>query len=263
MMLFAAALAALYVAVVAGLYAWQRALVYFPNSAERPPGEVGLAEATRLHLTTDDGERLLVWFLAPAPGKPLIVYFHGNGGGIDRRAERFAAFAAAGFGVLAVEYRGYGGSTGRPSEAGLHRDAEAGYREALSRVEPSRIVILGESLGSGVAVALAARHEVAALVLDSPFTSLADVAAMRFPIFPVRSLMRDRYDSAALISRVTAPLLIVHGTRDLTVPYRLGRRLFEFVNAPKTFIAVEGAGHLALGLRLRETIAWIDRAGGG
>jgi hypothetical protein len=210
-----------------------------------------------LTLTTADGERLLAWRIAPRPGQPMIVYFHGNGGGIDLRANRYRAFATAGFGVLAVEYRGYGGSTGAPSEAGLTCDAEAAYHAALESAPAGRVVLLGESLGSGLAVALASRHEIGALVLDSPYTSIADVAAALFWMFPVRLLLRDRYASDLRISAVKAPLLIVHGTRDDVVPYRLGAKLFAMANQPKQFLTVDGAGHLALDHRLPEVVRWI------
>jgi pimeloyl-ACP methyl ester carboxylesterase len=248
----------IYLAALAVLYIAQRRLLYFPNAGEIPPAAVGLREAERLHINTEDGERLLAWRIPPSPSAPMIIYLHGNGGGIGLRANRYAAFAAADFGVLALEYRGYGGSTGAPSEAGLTRDAEAAYSAALQEVGSARIVVLGESLGSGLAVKLAARHPVGAVVLDSPYSSIAEVAASKFWMFPVRWLIRDVYDSLARIADVKAPLLIVHGTRDPVVPIRFGQKLFERATAQKTFIAVEGAGHLALDARLDETIAWID-----
>ena len=253
---FATALV-LYLATLAALYVFQRHFLYFPSAQETPPAAVGLPQAERLHLTTPDGERLLAWRITPAPGAPVVVYLHGNGGGVDLRAARFAAFAAAGFGVWAVEYRGYAGSTGSPSEAGLTLDAEAAYQAALADAPPERIVLLGESLGSGLAVKLAARHPVGALALDSPYTSIVDVAAAKFWMFPVRWLIADRFPSDALIAQVKAPLLIVQGTADAIVPIRFGRRLFDLATTRKTFITVDGAGHLAMGLRLNETIAWI------
>ena len=253
----------IYLTALAGLYVFQRHLLYFPDAQETPPAAVGLPQAERRHLTTPDGERLLAWRLAPAPGAPVVVYFHGNGGGIDLRAQRFAAFAAAGFGVWAVEYRGYGGSTGSPSEAGLTLDAETAYQAALADAPPERIVLLGESLGSGLAVKLAARHAVGAVALDSPYTSIVEVAAAKFWMFPVRWLIADRFASDAVIAQVKAPLLVVHGTADPVVPFRYGRRLFDLATSKKTFITVEGAGHLAMGLRLPETVAWIGAQIGG
>jgi len=252
---------AIYLVALAALYFGQRRLQYFPNAAEVAPEAAGLANVERLHLKTSDGETLLAWFIAPAPGRPLILYFHGNGGGLDLRAARFAAFAAAGDGVLAVEYRGYGGSTGGMSEAGLIEDGEAAWDEAARRgFAAKRIVLMGESLGTGIAVALAARHDPGALVLDSPYSSTADVAASLFPIFPVRLLMRDTFRSDLRIADARAPLLIVHGSRDFVIPIRFARRLFALAREPKTFVEVPGAGHLALGLRVPQTLAWIDDA---
>ena len=166
-------------------------------------------------------------------------------------------------GLLAIEYRGYASSTGSPSEHGLKLDGEAAYAAAIaSGVAPERIVALGESLGSGVAVALAARHKIGALVLDSPYSSIADVAAAAYWFVPVRALLRDPFRNDLLIGSVTAPTLIVHGTKDLVVPIRFGEKLFALANPPKEFWRVEGAPHLAMGERLADVLSWIARTVG-
>jgi uncharacterized protein len=256
------ACAALYAAVFVALLLGQRKILYQPDAAEVAPATLGL-EAETLRLKTADGETLAAWSIAPAPGRPLILYFHGNAGGLDLRVERFRAFAKAGMGVLAIEYRGYAGSTGRPSERGLKLDGEAAYATAIATgVEPKRIVAFGESLGSGVAVAIAARHEVGALVLDSPYSSIADVAAAAYWFVPVRALLRDPFRNDLLIAKVNAPTLIVHGTKDPVVPIRFGEKLFALANPPKAFWRVEGSGHLALGERLADVIDWIARTVG-
>jgi fermentation-respiration switch protein FrsA (DUF1100 family) len=250
---------AVYVLALAAITLGQRKLLYFPYAREVAPGSVGLPQAEILHIETDDGERLLAWYVAPAPGRPLILYFHGNANGIADRAERFHAFTAPGNGLLAVEYRGYPGSTGSPSETGLIADGEAGYAKALALgVPPARIVAMGESLGTGVAVDVAARHEVGALVLDSPYSSTVDVAAAFYWMFPVRLLMRDQFRSDEKIGKVQAPVLMVHGTSDGVIPIRFGEKLFALANPPKDFIRVEGAGHLALGAVIRQVVEWID-----
>ena len=200
--------------------------------------------------------------IPPGAGRPMILYFHGNSGGIDLRDERFRALAEAGMGLIAIEYRGYASSTGRPSERGLKLDGEAAYAAAIaSGVAPERIVPLGESLGSGVAVALAARHKVGALVLDSPYSSIADVAAARYWFMPVRALLRDPFRNDFLIGSVHAPTLMAHGTKDTVVPIRFGEKLFALANPPKAFWRVEGAGHLALGERFHD-LDWIARTVG-
>jgi uncharacterized protein len=249
--------AALYAIVCIGLYAGQRKILFRCDAAEVDPATLGLRAQT-LRLKTDDGETLLAWSFPPAPQRPLVLYFHGNAGGLDLRAERFRAIAEAGMGLLAIEYRGYASSTGSPSEGGLKLDGEAAYAAAIaSGVAPQRIVALGESLGSGVAVALAARHKVGALVLDSPYSSIADVAAATYWFVPVRALLHDPFRNELLIGSVKAPVLIVHGTKDGVVPIRFGEKLFALANQPKEFWRVEGAAHLAMGERLAETLNWI------
>ena len=261
MLIAVAAFVALYAIVLIGLYAGQRKILFPRDAAEVDPATLGL-EAKIVRLKTEDGESLLAWSIPPAPGRPLILYFHGNAGGIDLRFERFHAIAKAGMGLLAIEYRGYASSTGRPSERGLKLDGEAAYAAAIaSGVAPEGIVPLGELLGSGVAVALAARHKVGALVLDSPYSSIADVAAATYWFMPVRALLRDPFRNDLLIGSVKAPMLIVHGTKDRVVPIRFGEKLFALANPPKKFWRVEGAAHLAIGRTLRRH-SGLDRQNG-
>ena len=262
MLIAGAVCVALYAAVVIGLFVGQRKILFRCDAAEVDPATLGL-KAETLRLRTEDGENLLAWRIPPAPGRPLVLYFHGNAGGLDLRVERFRAIAEAGIGLLAIEYRGYASSTGSPSERGLKLDGEAAYATAIaSGVAPERIVPLGESLGSGVAVALAARHEVGALVLDSPYSSIVDVAAAAYWFAPVRALLRDPFRNDLLIGSVKAPTLIVHGTRDAVVPIRFGEKLFALANPPKEFWRVEGAVHLAMGERLTEALDWIAQTVG-
>jgi fermentation-respiration switch protein FrsA (DUF1100 family) len=256
-----AAAFALYCVALAAVAVYQRKLMYFPQSVEVAPAAAGLPQARVLGLKTADGESLVAWYIAPAPGKPLILYFHGNGGGLELRNVRFQKLTETGDGLLAVEYRGYGHSSGTPSEEGLHLDGEAGYAEALALgAAPKTIVVMGESLGSGVAVPLAARHDVGALVLDSPFSSAADVAASLYWMFPVRLLMRDQFRSDEAIGAVHAPVLIVHGDADRVTPIRFAEKLYALANEPKRFIRVEGAGHLALGQAIPKVLDWIGSA---
>jgi uncharacterized protein len=262
MLIVVAVCIALYAALVAGLYFGQRKILFRCDAAEVDPAAIGL-KADIVRLKTEDGESLLAWSIPPAPGRPVILYFHGNAGGLDLRVERFRAMAEAGIGLLGIEYRGYASSTGSPSERGLKLDGEATCAAAIaSGVAPERIVPLGESLGSGVAVALAARHKVGALVLDSPYSSIADVAAATYWFVPVRALLRDPFRNELLIGSVKAPTLIVHGTKDAVVPIRFGEKLFGLANPPKDFWRVEGAAHLAMGERLAETLDWIAQTVG-
>jgi fermentation-respiration switch protein FrsA (DUF1100 family) len=232
-----------YAALAATLYFAQRKLMYFPDPVRHAPSASGLAQFEEVTFTSSDGERLLAWYAPPRGDRPLILYFQGNGGGLDLRARRFGRLAAAGFGILALNYRGYGGSSGTPSEEGLIRDAEAAYAFAAARVPTERIVLWGESLGTGVAVALAAARPVARVLLESPYTSTADIAAASYWYVPVRLLMHDQFRSDARIAKVTAPVMILHGARDTVVPIRYGERLYELTRAPKRFVRLPDAGH--------------------
>jgi uncharacterized protein len=233
-----------YGVVVGGLYIFQRNLLYLPNGARPGLGEAASLGVREVKLATADGLSLLSWYLSPRDCRPVIVYFHGNGGHIGYRRDRLLAFAQSGYGVLMVEYRGYGGNPGTPSENGLFTDALAAL-DFLVRtgIETDRLVLYGESLGSGVAVRLAAQHQVAALILEAPFTSIADVAQFHYPFVPASVLVRDRFDSFSRIGAVRAPILFLHGTRDRVVPLRYGRALFDAAPQPKQFWLAREGGH--------------------
>lgn len=233
-----------YGALLVLMYVFQRSLMYFPDTKRTPPALAGLPQAEEVALRSSDGERLIAWHVPPRAGKKLVIYFQGNAGGLDLRAERFGRLTADGTGVLALCYRGYGGSTGSPSEAGLIRDALAAYDYAVARHPAARIVLWGESLGTGVAVALAAEREVGGVILDAPFSSIADVGAAAYPFAPVRWLIKDPFHSDRRIARVRAPLLIRHGEDDAVVPIRFGERLFALANEPKRFERFAGEGHV-------------------
>lgn len=229
--------------LVALMYVAQRSLMYFPDRQRTAPAAAGLPEAQEAVLDTADGEKVIVWHIPPRDERPVVLYFQGNGGALNLRAGRFRALTADGTGLIALNYRGYGGSTGSPTEDGLIADAEAVYAFAASRYPPERITLWGESLGSGVAVALASSRKVGRLMLDAPFTSAADVGARVYWFLPVRLLMKDAFRSDLRIAKVSAPLLIVHGTRDTVVPLALGEGLFALANEPKRFVRIEGGGH--------------------
>jgi fermentation-respiration switch protein FrsA (DUF1100 family) len=154
---------------------------------------------------------------------------------------------AQGDGLVALSYRGYAGSTGRPSEAGLIEDARAAYAFAVKRYPAERVMLWGESLGSGVAIALAAERPVARVVLEAPFLSAVDIAAGVYPFMPVRLLMKDQFRSDLRVAKVTAPVLILHGDRDPVVPIASGQRLYKLIRSPKRFVRIPGGGHENLG----------------
>lgn len=239
------AAACAYVAALAMLYLRQRDLV-FPRDPTRPDiAQAGLPGAQETTLTTADGERLVAWVVPPRTGKPVLLYFHGNGGnlGAAGRIGRFRALTEDGTGLLAVSYRGYGGSTGSPSEAGLHLDARAAYGAAAERFGSTRLVGYGESLGTGVVLKLAAEVPLAAVVLEAPYLSTVSVAQGLYPYAPVGAFMLDRFESREVIGRVRAPLLIVHGQRDGVIPFAQGEALYGLANPPKRFLRFPQGHH--------------------
>ena len=267
-----------YGALLALLYLTQRAIQYFPERFRTAPAAAGLPQAQEVVLETSDGERVIAWHVPPRGNKPVVLYFHGNGGALVHRVDRFRGLIANGNGLVALSYRGYGGSSGSPSEeglladrfrdltvdgtglvalsyrgyggssgapteVGLVSDALAAYAFTTARYPGERIVLWGESLGSGLAVALASQMPVAYVILQSPFTSAADVGIHRYWFVPVRLLMKDQFRSDLRVGKITAPVLILHGDRDDVVPIALAERLYGLINAPKRFVRFAGVGH--------------------
>ncbi|MGE0258129.1 MAG: alpha/beta hydrolase [Alphaproteobacteria bacterium] len=246
--LIAGVAAAGYFAVVAGLYFYQRQLLYHPDRARPRLGPLAELGVREIAVPTADGLSLLAWYLPAAGGnRPVVVYFHGNAGHIGHRAERLERFAREGYGVLLLEYRGYGGNPGEPREAGLFEDAAAALRFLEAHgVRGSRLALYGESLGTGVAVGVAARSDVGAVVLESPYTSIAAAAQFHYPFVPAARLVSDRYDSLSRIGRVRAPILMLHGARDDIIPPSHGEALFAAAPEPKEQWIAPLAGHADL-----------------
>jgi fermentation-respiration switch protein FrsA (DUF1100 family) len=234
-----------YLVICLLMWALQRQLLYVPDTAMGPPSSYGLAGFEAMDLTSADGTRVAAWLHRAGVGRPTIVYFHGNAGHLGNRADLFDAFARRGFGVLALSYRGYGSSAGSPSEAGLYEDARAAidYVGTVLKVPSHDLILYGESLGTGVAVETALASPPALLVLQSPYTSIEALARDRYFWLPVRLLLSDRFDSAAKIGRVAAPVLVFHGEKDVVVPIDYGRALLAAAAEPKQAIFFPQLGH--------------------
>ncbi|MDN5000064.1 alpha/beta hydrolase [Bradyrhizobium sp. GCM10027634] len=241
-------LAAGYCAGLVLLFAKQRSLLFpIPTTERTAPAAAGFPQAEEHVLTTSDGEKVIVWHVPPKPGRAVVLYFHGNGDFLAGLAGRFKAITADGTGLVALSYRGYAGSSGAPSEDGLLRDGAAAYSFAAERYDAQRIVVWGFSLGTGVAVAIASEHPIRKLILEAPYTSIADVAAAHFRFVPVRLLIRDPLHSDQRIARVAVPLLVVHGAQDQTIPIAFGEKLFALAHDPKQFVRISAGGHDDLG----------------
>jgi fermentation-respiration switch protein FrsA (DUF1100 family) len=237
----AAIIAAAYLAAVGYLFAFQRDYVFKPDGTLASPAEKGLPGVEVITLQTADGTTLTGWFQPAEPGKPTILYFHGNAGNVSERAKHFKQVVDSGFGFLAMSYRGFAGSDGSPSEAALVSDGLEIFDWLAKRSD--LIVLYGESLGTGVATEVAAKRQARALVLEAPYTAALDLAAATYPWVPVSLLMRDPFLSREHILDVEEPALIVHGTADQVIPVEQGKRLFEIAHDPKSLAVIDGATH--------------------
>lgn len=234
-----------YAIVVAGMYFLQRNLMYFPGSFRPSPAAFGVPQMRAETVRTSDGLDLLSWWSPPVrSGLPVVAFFHGNAGHLGVRAFKVRPFLERGWGVLLLAWRGYSGNGGSPTEDGLYDDGRAALRFLAAKgIKAENVAIYGESLGSGVAVQVATEARVGALVLEAPYSSIADVAQERFFYLPVKVLLRDHFESIRKIGRVTAPVLIVHGERDAVIPVEFGKKLFRAARAPKTGRFIDRAGH--------------------
>ncbi len=237
--------AVVYGGLVAGSYAIQRKLIYFPDRSRPNPAEFGATHFQEVVLRTEDGLDLLSWYAPPADGgAPVLVYLHGNAGHIGPRAGKLTPYLEAGYGALLVGYRGYGGNPGDPTEDGLYLDGDAAIAWLAEQGHGVETVVLyGESLGTGVAAELATRYSARALVLEAPFTSLPDAGARAYPFLPVRYLAWDQFDTIDKINQIDMPVMVLHGEADRVVPIDMGRAVFDAARHPKQSHFVPDFGH--------------------
>ncbi len=229
---------AVYAALLVLLYTGQRDMLFVRGRVARPPDPQYQVRT----LPERDGTRLTVWQAPPARADaPVIVFFYGNAGTLSDFARIGETFLGRGYGVVLASYRGYPGNSGSPSEDGLMTDARAVLGALAAGHGP--VVLWGQSLGTGVAARMASEGRGALLILQSPYTSVADVAARRFPVFPVHWLMKDPFDTYSLLPKITVPVLIMSGTADRTVPFDMGETLARRFGARATFVPFAGEGH--------------------
>ncbi len=237
------AVVVVYAAVIALAAIFQSRLVYFPDSVmEATPADIDL-DFERVSLTASDGVVLDAWFVPAAGDGPVVLFCHGNAGNISHRLDTIRILNGLGLGVLIFDYRGYGRSGGSPSEEGTYRDAEAAwdYVTGERNIPPERTVLFGRSLGGPVAAYLATRHDPAALIVESTFTSLPDVGAAAYPFLPVRLISRYDYPTETYVSLVDCPVLVVHSPADEMIPFRHGLSIYEAAPEPKELLSIGGS----------------------
>ncbi|TNF90387.1 MAG: alpha/beta hydrolase [Gammaproteobacteria bacterium] len=239
--------ACIYLALVAFVYFFQSRLIYYPNMPGRSlvatPQIIGL-EFEDVQLVTKDGIKLHGWFIPARQARGTVLFFHGNAGNISHRLDSIDIFNRLGLNVFILDYRGYGHSEGRVTEAGTYRDAEAGWNYLIQTrgLKPARIIVFGRSLGASIAAWLASKHEPAALILESSFSSVVSMAKRIYPIFPVRWLTYFKYDTRRYVANTTCPVLVVHSKNDEIIPYAEGREVFEAAPGARQFLQIRG-GH--------------------
>ncbi len=234
----------IYLVPLVAVYFLQRSLQYHPDTEPLDHAVLGMASVERVNLKTPDGETIVAWYKPASTGLPTVLFFHGNGGSIATRPRKISTYANSDFGLLAVSYRGYGDSTGKPSEKGFITDALTAYDWLIEKgLNGKQIFVIGESIGTGVAIQLAAARPVGAVALEAAYASAVDIGANVYWFLPVRWLMHDQFRSIEHIANVKAPLLMIHGTHDTTIPPEQGKLLFAKANEPKQFVTVQDGTH--------------------
>lgn len=231
----------LYGLAVLAMFLLQRHIIYHPVKGLGAPEANGFSAGQAVEILTQDGERLQGWHTRPTSRKETILYLHGNAGHLGDRAYKLKAFAEAGFGVLGISWRGYGDSTGSPTEAGLMADAQAAID--WLKLPPEQLILFGESLGSGVAVRMASMQPARLLVLEAPYISVRRRGQELYPWLPVKYLLQDNFDSLEYIGKVKAPILLLHGAKDAVIPLAHGQQLFAAAPEPKHMVVYPEVGH--------------------
>lgn len=226
------------------IYLYQRKLTFSPDVRYVAVESVGILGLREVLFSSADGHKLFSWYLPAQPSKPTLLFFHGNGGNVANREEKFRQLSAAGYGVFMLGYRGFGGSEGSPSEAGFVKDAAIAYQYLLdSGLQAHDIVIYGESIGTSVAVQLAAKVDCAGVILEAPMYSVLEIGKSRYPQLPVERYLRDPFLTYQHIDKIRSPLLVLHGSADGVIPLTSGEKLFNAAPEPKQMHVIKGGGH--------------------
>ena len=237
-----------YILLLIFVFFFQRNLLYHPSinnylddQSMKVPSEI-----KKIKITTKDDIDLIGWFYQGNTDKfKTILFFHGNAGSLENRTYKLNHFKNLNVNFLIIAWRGFSGNKGKPNEKGLYEDAESAIRWLKSRgINEKNIILYGESLGTAVAVEVAQNKKYAGIILESPFTSMIDMGKKYYPFFPVRFLLKDKFESHKKVGNISVPLLFIHGKVDKIVPYDMGRKMYELANEPKFFYSQEYGDHM-------------------
>jgi len=233
----------IYIGFFTFLYFFQSRLIYFPERTFFTTPDILQLSHEDIYFNTSDNIRLFAWYIPAAHATDVLIFCHGNAGNISHRMESIKIFHELGLNVFIFDYRGYGRSEGKPSEQGTYRDAEAAWNFLVSEkgVNPKNIFIFGRSLGGAIASWLAKQHTPRALIIESAFTSVVDVAAKFYPLFPVNHFLRFKYPTKEFIEKIDCPVLIIHSRDDEIIPFQFGQELYQIANEPKQFLEIHGS----------------------
>jgi len=241
-------LVSFYVLLLTIVFFFQRNFLYHPSIDNNLKNQVinEPSEIEKVKITTEDNIDLTAWFYNKNIEKfKTILFFHGNAGSLENRTYKLNHFKDLNVNFLIIAWRGFNGNEGKPSEIGLYRDAKSAIKWLnLKGVTEENIILYGESLGTGVAVEVAQNKNYAGVILESPYTSMVNMGKKHYPLFPVRFLLKDKFESYKKIKKVSVPILVIHGKIDTIVPFAMGKKMYELANEPKFFYFQEYGDHM-------------------
>ena len=224
----------LYLIVTLSIYIFQRKLLYHPNINSYLKGDGLIHSFENINIRTEDNINLKGWLHLKDPKKKTILFFHGNAGTLDNRIYKLNFLGNLDVNFLIIAWRGYSGSTGKPSEFGLYQDAKSALNWLnLKGITDEKIILYGESLGTSIAIEVGQNRDFAGIILEAPFTSMIDIGKKHYPLFPVKLLLKDKYVSKDKIKNIKSPVLVMHGKEDKIVPFYMGKKIYDLANEPK------------------------------
>jgi len=224
----------IYILLLVFIFFYQRKLLYYPNVNRYIESENLIPRIEKVNIFTSDGYNLLGWYHKKNISKKTILFLHGNAGSLENRIYKLNYFEEFDVNFLIIAWRGFSGNLGKPHEQGLYEDAKSAVNWLQSEgIKEEKIILYGESLGTAVAIEIAQNKKFAGIILESPFTSMVEVGKKYYPIFPIKLLLKDKYESINKIKNISSPIMIMHGMQDKIIPFEMGQKIYNYANSPK------------------------------